>query len=761
MRPLLPVFALLVACKPDAANQPPVVQAVGAVSSAEGDAIDLPVTGSDADADALTWSATGLPPGAAIDAGTGRITGTMSFDAAADSPFTVDVTAGDGELDGTAQFTWTVTNTDRPPLIDAIADQSLAEDESLDLTFTGIDPDGEAITWSADGLPDALTVDPTTGDVLGSVSYDAAGEWPITVHATTPSGAASAEFTLTVANTDRAPTLAALSDRANVVGDAVNLDLLLDAVDLDGDTLSWLGGGFPPGVAMTDSGVLQGTISGRAGSPYTSFVWVEANGLESVHREFTWTVTGGPCALGFTDVTAASGITGTASRSVLWLDADNDGDQDAYIGGDALYLNDGSGVFTQKGASFDPTVVFGDTANAVADFDNDGDLDVFIGDDSRFDTAGNRMLINDGTGTFTDQATTWGVAVASTTPGGTAPIDYNGDNWIDLAASTTFGPPHLWKNNGTPPFGDQTSIFSGNFQGDGLVFGDVTGDGAPDAYQSTGSGGSGNFLFRWTGTTYLDEALARGVQDTPTASGRWGGATLIDLDQDGDLDLHSVHSSLPDLAYLNDGAGTFTAVTIASLGLGDAESVQSLAWADADLDGDLDVFIPSHGVYRNDGTGHFAASGFVTTGTHGAWADLDGDGDLDLVTGHDGSAPRVWRNNTATSDCTGAGSVAVRALTDRDGDATDTTVTDDRDAIGADVWVDLDDDGDFATGGSDAVARYTIGPAMSGGTVLNQLPLVLGVGARPRVDVRVRFPDGTVVDTLDLEPGDAVDVLDR
>lgn len=758
MRPFLAVLALLVACKSD---HQPIIGDVADHASAEGDAVDVQLTGTDPKGDALTWSATGLPPGTEIDATTGRITGTLTFDAAAGSPYTIDVIAGDSEAEGTTQFEWTVANTDRPPLIDAIADAIIAEDESLDLTFTGTDPDGEVITWSADGLPDTLTVDPTTGDVLGSTTYDDAGEWPITVYATTPSGEATTTFTLTVSNTDRAPTLEVLPNLTNAVGDVIHIDFRSLGADPDGDYITWYADGFPPGLGMGIPGILDGTITGGAGTTFSPYLELGSGSLRSPTRQFSWTITGGPCALGFTDVTSTAGITGTVSHSVLWLDADNDGDQDVYIGGNSLFINNGTGGFSAAASGIAAAMEFQDLSNAVADFDNDGDLDLFIGGDTRYRTVGNRMLINDGTGNFTDKSTTWGVTFASTTPSGTAAIDYDGDNWLDLAESTSFGPPHLWRNTGTPPFANATSNFPGNFQGDALVFGDVTGDGAPDAYQSTGTPGDGNFLYRWTGTTYLEEGLARGVLDDPTGSGRWGGATLVDFDHDGDLDLHSIRDGLPDLVYMNDGTGTFSPATIASIGLGDAEMAGNIAWADADLDGDLDVFVPSRGVYRNDGTGHFAQTWLATVGTHGAWADLDGDGDLDLVTANDTTAVRVWRNDTVTAECTGAGAIEVRALTDRDGDATDATVTDDRDAIGADVWVDLDDDGDFAAGGTDSLVRYTVGPAMSGREVLNQLPLVIGLGSHPRVDVRVRFPDGTVVNTLDVVEGDAIDVLDR
>ena len=60
--------------------------------------------------DGLTFSATGLPDGLSIDA-SGNITGTIDSSASQDGPFTVVITADDGNGGSvTDTFTWTVTN---------------------------------------------------------------------------------------------------------------------------------------------------------------------------------------------------------------------------------------------------------------------------------------------------------------------------------------------------------------------------------------------------------------------------------------------------------------------------------------------------------------------------------------------------------------------------------------------------------------------------------------------------------------------------
>ncbi len=62
----------------------------------EGAAITLSAAGADPDADALTYQATGLPPGLHIDPATGAISGTIAAGASTSSPYAVELTVSDG-----------------------------------------------------------------------------------------------------------------------------------------------------------------------------------------------------------------------------------------------------------------------------------------------------------------------------------------------------------------------------------------------------------------------------------------------------------------------------------------------------------------------------------------------------------------------------------------------------------------------------------------------------------------------------------------
>src|SRR5262249_57005320 len=100
-------------------DQPPVVMSPGPQTTSEGQAVSLAVTASDPDSDALTFSATGLPPGLSINTTSGLITGTSPFSTSThpttQRAFSVTITASEGTLTSSGNFTWTARDVDKPP----------------------------------------------------------------------------------------------------------------------------------------------------------------------------------------------------------------------------------------------------------------------------------------------------------------------------------------------------------------------------------------------------------------------------------------------------------------------------------------------------------------------------------------------------------------------------------------------------------------------------------------------------------------------
>jgi hypothetical protein len=93
---------------------PPVVANPGNQADLAGDPVALAIAASNAAAP-LTYRASGLPAGLAINSATGVIFGMIDSQAAGASPYTVIVTASDGFNSGSTTFTWTVSPVVSPP----------------------------------------------------------------------------------------------------------------------------------------------------------------------------------------------------------------------------------------------------------------------------------------------------------------------------------------------------------------------------------------------------------------------------------------------------------------------------------------------------------------------------------------------------------------------------------------------------------------------------------------------------------------------
>ena len=132
-------------------NRAPVLTPPPNQTSAENATIALAVAASDPDGDPLTYSATGLPATLSVNAGTGLITGTLTYTSA--GTYTVTATVSDGALTNSKTFTWTVTNVNRAPVLTPPADQTSAENATISLAVVASDPDGDALTYSATGCP--------------------------------------------------------------------------------------------------------------------------------------------------------------------------------------------------------------------------------------------------------------------------------------------------------------------------------------------------------------------------------------------------------------------------------------------------------------------------------------------------------------------------------------------------------------------------------------------------------------------------------
>jgi len=278
-------------------NRAPQVTNPGDQSGAEGDTVSLQVVGTDPDGDDLTWAASGLPPGLAIDPDTGLISGAITYDAGGIYPVAVQA-SDDGAPSQVTEvlFTWSVDDTNRPPVVASQSDLGGAEGEAVSITMTAGDPDGDGYTWSATGLPAGLAIAPSSGNISGTIAYSASPGSPytVTVRATDdgiPSLYGETTFTWAVTNTNRAPVITAVSDQATAEGQTVSLQV--NASDPDSDDLTWSATGLPPGLTIAPgSGLISGTLGFSASGTYSVTVRATDDGSPSLFAEdaFTWSV---------------------------------------------------------------------------------------------------------------------------------------------------------------------------------------------------------------------------------------------------------------------------------------------------------------------------------------------------------------------------------------------------------------------------------------------------------------------------------------
>jgi hypothetical protein len=127
--------------------------------------------------------------------------------------------------------------------------------------------------------------------------------------------------------------------------------------------------------------------------------------------------------------------------------------------------------------------------------------------------------------------------------------------------------------------------------GSGVALGDYDGDGLCDIYLCDLSGR--NALFRnlgnWRFTNVTDSAGVACPGQTST------GAVFADLNGDGRSDLLVTSMGGPNACFLNEGGGRFTNVT-AAVGLTSRLGSASLALADIDGNGTLDLYVANYGV---------------------------------------------------------------------------------------------------------------------------------------------------------------------
>ncbi|HEX6638619.1 MAG TPA: putative Ig domain-containing protein [Steroidobacteraceae bacterium] len=123
-------------------NTPPTLGNPGSQSTPVGATVQLLASASDADGDALTFSAMGLPAGLSLNTATGTISGSP----ATLGDHAVALTVSDGTVTASVNFTWSVVA--RPPFVLATLPPSAPQTVGTPVTYTASATNGVGVLYS-------------------------------------------------------------------------------------------------------------------------------------------------------------------------------------------------------------------------------------------------------------------------------------------------------------------------------------------------------------------------------------------------------------------------------------------------------------------------------------------------------------------------------------------------------------------------------------------------------------------------------------
>ncbi|WP_197494061.1 FG-GAP-like repeat-containing protein [Lewinella sp. 4G2] len=287
-------------------------------------------------------------------------------------------------------------------------------------------------------------------------------------------------------------------------------------------------------------------------------------------------------------------LEGVQFSATAFSDVDGDGDKDLLLTGHGtepiakLYLNDGTGVFTEK--SNTPFDGVGSSAVSFGDVDRDGDEDLLLTGSTKNERIA-KLYKNEGMGTFVEVKGTPFTGVASSA---TAFADVDGDNDLDVLITgrdaNLQSSTKLFLNDGNGGFSEKTGTAITNLHYSTVVFSDVNGDDAPDLIISGTS--SSNGMNQPISEIYLNDAAGNFtlLSGLPFEGHFYGSVACSDIDGDGDQDLivtggiNESHAKL----YLNNGNAIFSEAQNEAL---TGVWYSSIAFADVDGDEAQDVLI--------------------------------------------------------------------------------------------------------------------------------------------------------------------------
>ena len=374
----------------------------------------------------------------------------------------------------------------------------------------------------------------------------------------------------------------------------------------------------------------------------------------------------------FEDVSEKSGISGPwYSMGVSVGDYNNDGFPDLFLsnyGENALLENQGDGTFRDRS---DAAGIKGGQESSVGaawlDYDNDGFLDLYVGNylnydpeykyyyapdgfpgPLAYDAQADRLYHNLGNGTFEDVTREMGITDLDGRAMGVGAADYDHDGFVDICVANDHTVNYMWHNDQGKGFTDlatlsgtgfsqageatvSMSVDYADYNKDELIDIFISDDNYCSLYQNMGNG------------VFTDNSYTSGIS---VASGQFVGwsSSFFDFDNDGDPDLFKTNGELKhlygqeDQVFENLADGNFKDVSVELGSYFEEEHVgRGACLGDYDNDGDIDIFIVNlnaEGMFLRNNKGN--ENNWILLDLDGTKSNRDGVGaSIRLVTGDD------------------------------------------------------------------------------------------------------------------------------
>jgi len=375
----------------------------------------------------------------------------------------------------------------------------------------------------------------------------------------------------------------------------------------------------------------------------------------------------------FQEVAEQAGVANTnqegIAQAAVWLDADNDGYSDLFVGkwGESqLFHNNGNGTFTEvtekAGVGYQGYV----NKAITLDYNRDGLLDLYLGcyfreTDNLWNSATTKVLYDDferarnggrnvlyrnnGDGTFTNVAKETGVDDPGWTLA-TGSADINNDGWPDLYNANDFGPDMLYlneKGKQFKPVVQKRGVGDDTFKGMNVDFADLFHDGKLAFFVSNISKPTylleGNQLWHENEQgQYVDRAQELGVIHSGFT---WGGK-FLDVDNSGNFSLAIANgfiSANPDKDYWFD-----MGILATTPGNVVEDTKNWTPFEDKSMSGyePKSLFLNQAGKMRD--VAQEVGITFRDDARGVAAVDLKNEGVLDLVYANQGAPARVYKN---------------------------------------------------------------------------------------------------------------------